>query len=181
MKYKIITAAIVMLSIVNVIYAQEKNETVKLPVLTVEQKWETAEGNLIYFVISGISYAKSKGQTAEDFGVWAGKVGCPYWQTLDSLTPAKFVQQISMNKQQFKNFQMEILEAKKSSVKGRMKGFGNNLVTEYNLGGVTEDDYRRFFAKKWETIAGCVKLVYTQKEEGEWTYFNVTKMDGINK
>ena len=173
MKHKIIIAAMVMISIVNVTYAQAKIGNVELPVLTVEQKWETAEGNLIYFVISGISYAKSKGQTAEDFGVWAGKVGCPYWQSMDSLTPAKFVQQISMNKQQFKNFQMEILEAKKSYVKGRMKGFGNTLVTEYNLGGVSEDDYRRFFAKKWETIAECVKLVYTQKTEGKWTYFTV--------
>lgn len=174
MKYKIITAAIAVMSVVNVIYAQDKNETVQLPLLTVEQKWETAEGNLIYFVISGISYAKSKGQTAEDFGVWAGRVGCPYWQSMDSLTPAKFVQQISINKQQFKGFQMEILEAKRSYVKGRMKEFGNTLVKEYNLGGVTEDDYRRFFAKKWETIAGCVNLVYTQRSDGEWVYFTVS-------
>jgi len=163
------------MSVANVTYAQDKNETIKLPVLTVEQKWETAEGNLIYFVISGISYAKSKGQSAEDFGVWAGKVGCPYWQSMDSLTPVKFVQQISANKQQFKDFQMEILQAKNSNVKGRMKGFGNTMVTEYNLGGVTEDDYRRFFAKKWETIAGCVNLVYTQNVEGDWIYFTVSE------
>jgi hypothetical protein len=175
MKLQIIAGAIVAISTLNFIYAQDKNETVELPVLTVEQKWETAEGNLIYFVISGISYAKSKGKTAADFGVYAGKVGCTYWQSIDSLTPSKFTQQISINKQQFKDFRMEILEAGKSYVKGRMKGFGNALITAYNLGGVTEDDYLQFFAKKWETIADCVNLVYAQQAKGEWIYFTVSE------
>ncbi|MFX0202214.1 MAG: hypothetical protein ACFFCW_39385 [Candidatus Hodarchaeota archaeon] len=44
----------------------------ELPQLTLEEKWKRAESNLIYFVISGIAYAKSKGLNAEDFGTFAG-------------------------------------------------------------------------------------------------------------
>ncbi len=175
MKIKLVSVILVMAFNLSHVFAQDINQVVKLPQLTVEQKWETAEGNLVYFVISGISYAKSKGETPEDFGKWAGLVGCPYWQSMDSMSPAKFVQQISANKQQFKGFQMEILEAKKSYVKGRMKGYGNDLVTMYNMGGVTEDDYTRFFNKKWETIAHCVGFDYRQEKKGEWVYFTVSE------
>jgi hypothetical protein len=175
MKMKLVTTIVIAVFTANYILAQDINQVVKLPQLTVEQKWETAEGNLVYFVISGISYAKSKGETPEDFGAWTGTVGCPYWQSMDSMSPAKFVEQISANKQQFKGFQMEILEAKKSFVKGRMKGYGNDLVTMYNMGGVTEDDYTRFFNKKWETIAQCVGFEYRQEKNGEWVYFTVSE------
>ena len=44
--------------------------SVQLPQLTLQQKWETAESNLLYFVICGITYAKTHGGSAEDFGTW---------------------------------------------------------------------------------------------------------------
>ena len=50
---------------------------VELPQLTLEQKWRKAESNLIYFVVSGIAYAKSRGESAEDFGTFAGVVAAP--------------------------------------------------------------------------------------------------------
>lgn len=175
MKTRLISIFLMVFLCPNYIFSQSSNKEIKLPQLSVEQKWETAEGNLVYFVLSGISYAKSKGETSEDFGAWTAKVGCPYWQGIDSLNPAKFVQEISSNKQQFKDFQMEILEANKSMVKGKMKGYGNKLVTMYNLGGVTEDEYVRFFKKKWETIANCVGLVYAQETKGNWVFFTVSE------
>jgi hypothetical protein len=175
MKTKLISISFFILFTAAYAFSQEQNQAIKLPILTVEQKWETAEGNLVYFVISGISYAKSKGETPEDFGVWTGKVGCPYWKGIEHMTPGKFVQEISSNKQQFKDFQMEILNAEKSVVKGRMMGYGNKLVTLYNLGGVTEDEYVRFFKKKWETIAECVGYEYKQEKKGEWIYFTVSE------
>jgi hypothetical protein len=175
MKTKLFLVALMVFIISNNVFCQDKSQIVKLPQLTIEQKWEMAEGNLVYFIISGISYAKSKGGSPEDFGTWTGMVGCPYWKEMDSLTPAKFVQEISSNKQQFKDFQMEILEAKKLTIKGKMKGYGNKLVTEYHMGGVTEDEYSRFFKKKWETIANCVGFEYKQEEKGEWIYFSVSE------
>jgi hypothetical protein len=175
MKIKLISTILIVFITSNYIFSQDLNQVIKLPQLTVEQKWETAEGNLVYFIISGISYAKSKGETPEDFGTWAGTIGCPYWKGMDSMSPAKFIQEISANKQQFKDFQMEILEAKKAFVKGRMKGYGDNLVTMYNMGGVTADEYTRFFNKKWVTIAHCVGLEYKQETNGEWVFFTVSE------
>jgi hypothetical protein len=157
-------------------FSQTQKITIQLPRLSVEQKWKTAEGNLVYFIVSGISYAKSKGETAEDFGTWAGNIGCPYWKTIDSLTPAKFVQEISNNKQQFKDFQMEIIAASSLVVKGKMKGYGNKILSFFDTGGVTEEDYVHFFNNKWMAIAKCVGLNYKQETIGEWVYFSVSKL-----
>jgi hypothetical protein len=52
---------------------------IELPKLTLQLKWETAESNLVYFIVCGISYAKFCGQTAEEFGTWAGQVAVPSW------------------------------------------------------------------------------------------------------
>ena len=84
--------------------------TIELPQLTFQQKWETAELNLIYFIVCGITYAKSHGQTAEDFGTWAGQVAAPFWDEEKSKGPAGLVEGISTNKQQFQGFEMEILD-----------------------------------------------------------------------
>jgi hypothetical protein len=177
MKIKLSMTLLACLIAVGYLLPQEDKKTIKLPKLSVEQKWDTAEGNLVYFIISGISYAKSKGETADDFGTWAGTVGCPYWKQIDSMTPAKFVQEISSNEQQFKDYQMEIVDAGKSFIKGRMKGFGKKWVTLMSLGGVTEDDYARFFNKKWAAIANCLGYKYKEDMVGEWTYFTVSKKE----
>lgn len=152
------------------------SQTIELPKLTTEQRWETAEGNIVYFIISGISFAKSQGQTAADYGTWTGNIGCPYWKSIDSMSITRFVQEISANKQQFKDFQMEILENNNSSIKGRMKGYGLNWLKMMSWGGVSEKEYEEFFANKWKAIADCVGLVYQQESAGEWTNFTVSKI-----
>lgn len=157
----------------NFLLAQEKEQKVELPKLTLEQKWETAESNLIYFVVSGIAYAKSKGYTAEDFGTFAGEVAAPSWKKKGDM--AYLVEGISWNKQQFRKYQMEILGESETSIKARMKGFGENDVSDWPEPGVTVDDYIRFFEKKWEAIANYLGLEYKQKVEGEWLVFTVTK------
>jgi hypothetical protein len=145
----------------------------ELPRLTLEQKWKTAEGNLIYFVVSGIVFAKSKGASPEDFGICAGNVAAPYWQQYRGQGPQALVLGISRNKQQFRDFQLEILSESDTVIEARMKGFGEDDVREYSNLGVTMDDYVHFFEKKWEIIAESLGLEYKQEAAGEWTVFTV--------
>jgi hypothetical protein len=46
---------------------------IALPQLTLQQKWETAESNLAYFIVCGISYAKAHGQTAANLPLGPAK------------------------------------------------------------------------------------------------------------
>ena len=166
---------------------QARKTEIELPKLTLENKWEIARGNIIYFVVSGITYAKSKDGSAEEFGTHAGNVAAPFWRTgaggLAMRTEeevgealAYFVKGLSENYQQFKDFQMEILSQAATSFKVRMKNFGEDVVRElFTESGVTVDEYFRFFEKKWEAIANSIGLEYKQDTRGDWTYFTVTK------
>jgi hypothetical protein len=147
---------------------------VELPQLTLEQKWRTAESNLIYFVVSGIAYAKSRGESPEDFGTFAGDVAAPSWKEAKGKGPQALVEGISWNKQQFHNFQMQILSESETAVEARMKGFGEDAVRERREPLVSEDDYIRFFERKWEAIADYLELEYRQRSEGEWIVFMVS-------
>ncbi len=171
-KLNLVIAIVFMTSIF--VCSQESKHEIELPKLSLEQKWEKAESNLLYFIACGITYAKSKGETADDFGTWAGLVACPFWKENESITPATLVEGISGNKQQFKDFQMEILEVNKSVLKGRMRNFGNKYFVKYDF-GITEDEYIRFFNKKWVAIAQCIGLDYKQEVDGEWIYFTVSQ------
>jgi len=149
--------------------------SIELPRLTLQQKWETAESNLIYFIVCGISYAKSRGQTAEDFGTWAGQVAAPSWEEDKSRGPRGLVEGISYNKQQFHDFEMEILDESETGICARMKGFGENLIRKRPRHEVSVDEYIRFFDKKWVAIADYMGLEYKQHVEDDWVVFTVTK------
>jgi hypothetical protein len=146
---------------------------VELPQLTLEEKWRKAESNLIYFVVSGIAYAKAKGESPEAYGTFAGEVAAPSWEEVKGEGPRALVEGIAWNKQQFHNFQIEILSESETAIEARMKGFGEDDVREWPEPGVTVDDYARFFEKKWEAIADYLGLEYEQEVEGEWTVFTV--------
>jgi len=149
--------------------------TIELPQLTLQQKWETAEANLIYFIVCGITYAKSHGQTAEDFGTWAGQDAAPFWDEEKSKGPLGLIEGISTNKQQFHGFEMEILSESEMSIQARMKFFGENLIHQFFKSEVSVDEYIQFFDKKLVAIADYMGLVYRQHLEGDWLVFTVTK------
>jgi hypothetical protein len=141
--------------------------SVAIPRLKVQQKWKTAESNLIYFVVSRISYAKAHGETAEDFGRWAGKIASPYWEEEKSQGVRGLVEGIARNKQQFHDFEIEILNESGGAIQARMKGFGEDLVRRRSQHEISVDEYTRFFEKKWIEIADFMGLEYHQKIEGD--------------
>jgi hypothetical protein len=151
------------------------HKPVEIPQLTLEQKWKMAETNLLYFVVSGIAYAKSTGGSSEDFGTFAGNVAAPHWEDERGGGPQAFIKELSLNKQQFETFQMEILSESERTIEARMRGFGDDIVRDRWDHAVTVDDYFRFFEKKWQAIADYLGLEYKQKVKGDWTVFIVSE------
>jgi hypothetical protein len=148
------------------------DKMIELPQLALEVKWATAESNLIYFIVCGIAYAKAKGDSAADYGTFAGKIA--NWDDAKGRGPRALVEGISSNKQQFRNFQMEILSESPTAIRARMKGFGEDAIRKRKRSDVTVDDYIRFFEKKWQAIAEGLGLQYRQETEGDWVVFTVT-------
>ena len=156
--------------------AQEKEQKIELPQLTLEEKWETAESNLYYFICCGIAYAKSKGDSPEEFGTFTGEVAAPSWEKGKAKGPAYLVRGISWNKQQFNGFKLEILAESESSIRGRMNIPWEDVIKERSKRyGVSVDEFNRFFEKKWEAIADYLGLEYKQKVEEDWIVFTVTE------
>ncbi len=149
---------------------------IKLPQLTLQQKWETAEHNLVYFIVCGITYAKAHGQTAEDFGKWAGQIAAPSWEDEKRMGPRGLIEGISRNKQQFAGFTMEILDETATSIRARMKCFGEDLVRKRNS-EISVEEYFSFFDEKWVAIADYMGLQYVQEREGDWTVITVSKFE----
>jgi hypothetical protein len=157
------------------VFCQSKNPIIQLQKFTNDQRWETAESNIVYFIISGISYAKSNGSSAASYGTWTGTIGLPYWKSIVGMTPEKFVQEIYANEDQFKDYRMEILENNSSVIKGKVKGMGLKWLKMMDWGRVTIEDYEQFFRNKWKAIANGLGYDYDQQTKGDWTYFTITK------
>ncbi len=149
--------------------------SIQLPQLTLQQKWETAESNLIYFVVCGIAYARAQGQTAADFGAWAGRVAGPFWVAEKVRGPGGLAEGMAANKQQFHGFEMEILSESAVRVRGRMRHMGEDVVASRPQPEISREDYLQFFEKKWAAIADQIGLAYEQQCEGDWVVFEITQ------
>ena len=157
------------------VFCQSMNSTIQLPKYSNDERWETAESNIVYFIIAGISYAKSNGSSAAAFGAWTGTIGLPYWKSIEGMSPEKFVQEIYANEDQFRDYRMEILENDSLVIKGRVKGMGFGWLKMMDWGLVTVGDYEQFFRNKWKAIANGLGYDYDQETKEDWTYFTLNK------
>jgi len=71
-----------------------------------EQRWHRTVGNLAAFIVGNIIYAKSKGETAEDYGKFLGELHALSWNKERAGEPAYLVGGISRNFQMLENFRL---------------------------------------------------------------------------
>lgn len=150
-----------------------KNGIVQFPKSTIEERWNTAESNLVYFIVCGIAYAKAMGGTPEDFGTFSGNVA--NWENAAKRDPKVLIDGIYRNKRQFKNFEIVIVRESEFLIEAKMRGFGEDLVRKRRKQDITVEDYFAFFGKKWEAIGNQLELVYKQLFDGDWLQIAVTK------
>ena len=155
------------------ISAQETATKIDLPELTLEQKVSrSAWGNTNFFVL-GISFAKSVGKTAEDYGKHQVELWAPGWSA-NKRSPIRMIRVTYLNSCANPNFKMEIFEASEAKVKGRMtvNGIGNFTGGMYY--GVSLDEYMSC-GKVWrEGLADYLGLVWEQDFDGEWINFTLS-------
>lgn len=173
MKYKIIlgmSLAILILS--SFAYPQERaDQTIDLPQETLEYKVERGVINSLSWIFAGIAYAKTKGDTPEDFARYGQTLWGSYWEDLDI---KGFVQKWHRIFSPDFHFKMEILSESDSSAETRMTIFARRCAKTFAASGVTEAEYVRFIGACIASMAEYRGWDYRQKLEGDWLYFTVS-------
>jgi hypothetical protein len=154
-------------------FSQEQTKhAIELPQKTLEYKVERGVINTLSWIYAGIAYAKSKGDTPEDFARYGLKAWGSYWDDLDIKA---FVQKWHRIFSTDFHFKMEILSATENSVEVKMTIFAKRCAETFAVSGVTEEEYVRFICTSISSMAEYSGWDYKQKLEGEWLYFTVSE------
>jgi hypothetical protein len=152
---------------------QEKTAlNIDLPQKTLEYKVERGVINTLSWIFAGIAYAKSKGDTPEDFARHGLKAWGTYWKDLDMKA---FIQKWHRIFSTDFHFKMEILNATETSIEAKMTIFARRCAETFAVSGVTEDEYIRFIRASISSMAEYLDWTCEQKLEGDWLYFTVSE------
>ena len=176
MKQKTIVGfSIAILIIISMAIPQEQIKTpIELPQKTLEYKVERGVINTLSWIYAGITYAKSKGDTPEDFARYGLNAWGSYWKDLDL---EGFIQKWHRIFSTDFHFKMDILSATENSVEAKMTIFARRCAETFAVSGVTEDEYVRFICSSISSMAEFLGWDYKQKLDGEWLYFTVSEKE----
>lgn len=174
MKSKIIVGiSLFIFTISSLSFPQEQTkQAIELPQKTLEYKVERGVINTLSWIYAGIAYAKSKGDTTEDFARYGLNAWGSYWKDLDIKA---FIQKWHRIFSTDFHFKMEILSATENSVEAKMTIFARRCAETFAVSGVTEEEYVRFICSSVSSMAEFLGWDYKQKLEGEWLYFTVSE------
>jgi hypothetical protein len=151
---------------------EQTKQTIELPQKTLEYKVERGVINTLSWIFAGITYAKSKGDTPEDFAQYGLKAWGSYWKDLDIKA---FIQKWHRIFSTDFHFKMEILNATETSVEARMTIFARRCAETFAVSGVTEEEYIRFISTSILAMAEYLGWECKQKLEGDWLYVTVSE------
>jgi hypothetical protein len=176
MKYKLILCMILAVFVLSsfALPQEQTNQTIELPKETLEYKVERGVINSLSWIFAGIAYAKTKGDTPEDFARYGQTLWGSYWEDLDI---KGFVQKWHRVFSPDFHFKMEILKATENSVETRMTIFARRCAKTFDASGVTEEEYVRFICACISSTAEYLGWHYEQKLEEDWLYFTISKRD----
>jgi hypothetical protein len=176
MNYKTIVRIILAVFVLSsVSIAQEKTaQTIELSQKTLEYKVQRGVINTLSWIFAGIAYAKSKGDTPEDFARYGVKTWGSYWKDMDIKA---YIQKWHRIFSTDFHFKMEILNAAEKSVEARMTIFARRCAETFVESGVTEEEYIRFISTSISSMAEYLGWKCKQKLDGDWLYFTVSEKE----
>jgi len=152
-------------------------ERLELPELSVEQKVDRAVMNAISYMMMGISYAKSLGETAFSFGAHSAGMAVPFYEELRGQSPMAVIEALNNVQQTDRRFQIEVYSSTDTSLQARMTLYGIQYIRlSDGFGGVLVDDCFSYYNAFLETFTGSLGYRYTYEVEGDWIRFSITKV-----
>lgn len=151
-------------------YAVQQQTTIELPTYTPEQRWERASSQVTVSFVAGIAYAKSMGQSVEEYSESLSKLFAPGWGEPGSGS-LSIIQGVHRNMMLWQGAQFDIMEASEVSVTARSnrpwaRYFGENKMWY----GVTLDEFESMFQIFNHRIAEHLGLSFEGRIEGDWLY-----------
>ena len=172
-KVSIFTVLFVLLFAVTI---TAKETTQELPEYTTEQRWERASSQMtIVGGILAISYAKSLGHTAEEYGEYTAKLFGPGWGDPGTAS-LDIIGGVRLNCLLWSGSEFEIVKATETFVTGGVnrpwkKYFGEEKSTY----GVSLDEYETWFRTFHRRLAEYKGLGYKDEIKGDWLYMTFYK------
>ncbi len=121
---------------------------------------------------AGIAYAKSKGDTPEDFARFGLNAWGFWWKDKD--IPG-YLMKIYICFSTDKDFRMEILKETETSAEARMNVYGKRWMGTFKESGVTDEEYIRFLGAQLTSLAEYIGWNHDIKFEGDWIYLKVSE------
>ncbi|OGC00856.1 hypothetical protein A2V82_07300 [candidate division KSB1 bacterium RBG_16_48_16] len=163
----------------NALFSQETPaQDIGLTQLTLEQKLDRSVMNSVSYLSMGLSFAKSMGKTAEEYGEYCAGLAIPAYQFLIGRSPIEVINVIYGVQQTDKNFEIQIDESSGSSLTGRMSLFGLSYIRlSDGFGGVTEADFYTFYNTFFKKFVESVGFAYEYEVKEDWIVFTINKND----
>jgi hypothetical protein len=157
----------------NLCIAQEKNtQKIELPQKSDEYLVNRGLGNTMSWFFSGIAYAKSKGDTPEDFAKYSINAWKSWWK---DMSIPRYFRKIYICFSTDKDFKMEVLKETETSVEVRLNIYGKRWISTFKESGVTEEEYIRFLGAQLTSLTEYIGWDYEIKFEGDWIYLTVSE------
>ena len=145
-------------------------QAVELATYTPEQRWERAASQFAVSGVAAIAYAKSMGQTVEEYAGAVADLFAPGWGEPDSGS-LTIVRGMHRNFSLFPNAEFEIVEQSEESVTARVNrpwaGYFGEDETWY---GVTLEEYEKSNQVFLSRLCEYLGLGYEEWTDEGWAY-----------
>lgn len=137
---------------------------------TIEQRWERAASQLSVSWVAALAYAKSVGQSVDEYADFCVAFFAPGWGEPGSGS-VNIVRGMQRNYMMFPETEFELVEASATSVTARVnhpwaRYFGEDRVWY----GITQDEFERVFQIFNRGLSEHLGLDFSDRTEGDWYY-----------
>ena len=171
-KLCVVLPLVVLISSIFLNAKEENKQKIELPQKTDEYLVNRGLGNTMSWFFTGIAYAKSKGDTPEDFAKFGLNVWGSWWKDKDI---AGYLRKIYVCFSTDKDFRMEILKETETSAQVRMNIYGKRWIETFKESGVTNAEYIRFLGAQLTSLAEYIGWEHEVKFEEDWIYLTVSE------
>ena len=174
MKKLIILIILISVTLGTSLTGQQQAET-ELPTYTPEQCWERASNQLTVSFVAAISYAKSLGQSAEQYGEYMAKLFMPSWGEPGSGT-VNIIRGVRWNLLMWTKSEFEITESSDVAVTGRSnRPWARYFGEDKTWYGVTLEEFETSFRVFNRLLAEYLGLEYKDEIKDDWFYMTFSQ------
>ena len=157
--------------------AAQEQDIPELGEYTVEQRWGRAGSQMTLSWVAAIAYAKSIGQSVEEYSNFCVEMFSPSWGGAGSGS-VNIIRGMHRNFMMWPDTEFELVDASATSVTAKVnRPWSSYFGEDRRWYGVTQEEFERMFQIFNEGIANHLGLDYSDRTEGDWLFMTFTERD----